>query len=566
MDGSPLPRRYTDVELIGEGGFGRVYRARDTNFNRWVAAKVAIQSRDATPDIDAFVLEARRAASLEHPNIIGVYDLDFHEDHLFLTMQFASGGTLDDVLQMSGAIDPVSVGRMISQAAAGLGYAHDEGLVHRDVKPSNLLIDSHGAVKVSDFGLVREVNRSTTHFGGTVAYMAPEQWTEAKKPTPAADVFALAVTAYELLTGARHGGFSTLASGDPPPRVSAVRTEISPEVDDVLDRALELKRLERTDDVRIFASALRDALNDVAPRITVIRVGPETPDEPAPVVAPRVARSVAGVKWSGAAKSSAAAKAIKIATIEDGVAEIVQGLDRDEAIAFLDDLGDRSDRSTIGIDFAFSLPGWYMREEGFASGPDAWAAMSSLAKTNGSESQWPREELGFPFWGANIRQRPDLPRRDMWFRHTEEHTRSETGMPPQSVFRLSGQGSVGSQSVRGMPYLTDLSDAGWSIWPFEEPGAHNVVEVFPSAYRVLVQYQWLNAFNDPHSERTLISLMDAELDLDASVRDELESEGRVVSALLAAWLLWREPDQLPDLSEDANAQLEGRIWLPSVGL
>jgi hypothetical protein len=271
---------------------------------------------------------------------------------------------------------------------------------------------------------------------------------------------------------------------------------------------------------------------------------------------------VAGIKWSGAAKSRSAARAIKIATIEDGVAEIIDGLDRSETVDFINALGDRSGQATVGIDFGFGLPAWYCREGGFDKASDVWAYMAQLAETHGDESQWPREHLGFPFWGPNIRPRPNLSRRDMWFRSTEEIVRNTTGMPPQSTFRLAGQGSIGSQSVRGMPHLLDLRDHGWSIWPFDEPDRKTVVEVFPSAYRVVAQTKWLKSY----AEADLISLMDSELDLDSSVRYELEREGRVVSALLAAWLIWRDTEPLPDLSDDGLAQIEGRIWLPSSDL
>ncbi len=578
MDGSPLPRRYTDVELIGQGGFGRVYRARDTNFNRLIAAKVAIHARDETPDADAFVLEARRAARLEHPNIIGVYDLDFHQDHLYLTMQYAPGGTLDDVLKREGPLAPERVALMINEAAAGLAFAHGEGLVHRDVKPSNLLVDVHGTIKVSDFGLVREVDRSTTQFAGTMAYMAPEQLTEGKYPTPAADVFALAVTAYELLTGSRHGGFSSLASGDPPPRVSSIRKEISPEVDVVLDRALEWNRLERIADVLTFAADLDRVLQGAPhvkePTVWVPEVKPDSGSSSDLLLSGGARRTgaealqmiaqwtTAGVKWSGAASSRDAAKAIRIAIIEDGRARVAEGLDREAATGLIDELGETSERTLVGMDFCFGRPAWHMREEGYGHAADLWADLATLEERRGRESQWPREDLGFPYWGPQIRPRPDLLNKDDWFRETERQVRDITGEAGMSAFQLSGAGTVGSQSARGAGRLLELQGKGWSIWPFDPPSDHTIVEVFPKAYRSLVVGSQLSL--DPSARRDVtLSAMNRELHMDPEVLRTLEEDLAALDAMLAAWLLWREDPMLPDLSGDATAMVEGQIWLPS---
>jgi tRNA A-37 threonylcarbamoyl transferase component Bud32 len=581
MDGSPLPERYVNVELIGEGGFGRVYRARDNNLARTIAAKVGYQRRDETPDIDGFVSEARTAAELAHENIVAVYDLAFFDEHLYLTMEYAPGGTLDDALASGARFEIDDALRYIDETAAGLNHAHQMGVIHRDVKPSNLLLSSRGVVKVADFGLAREADRSTTHLAGTFAYMAPEQWREGKNLTAATDVFALAVTAYELLTGTRHGGFSSLLDEeDRPPPVSRLLPGVSKDVDVVLARGMALNRNERIADVNEFAADLRQAV-ERSVGSTHVRERQEnrgaarehTPSPLGPaqtslfVGTPGAATEIGhswflGVKWSGAAKAADAAKAMWVAVVREGVlVDLVPGLDRHRMTDFIDQGRGHSGSALVGIDFGFSVPAWYLESQGIPDAPALWSRMASLQDSRGETTQWPRE-LDEPFWGPLIRTKPALAPGATWFRATEETARAMTGAVPKSVFQLSGAGSVGGQSVRGMPHLARLRDLGWSIWPFDAPGHYSIVEVFPRALWQALSPTGGHADAQEMRETIIDDLWPEFFAGDRARFETLQSEQAAFEAAFTAWSLWRAGGRLPDLSGDRTAQLEGRIWLP----
>lgn len=580
MDGSPLPERYVDVELIGEGGFGRVYRARDCNLARTVAAKVGYQRRDETPDLDGFISEARTAAELAHENIVAVYDLAFFDEHLYLTMEYAPGGTLDDVLASGEPIDLNAALHYIDQAAAGLDHAHQMGVIHRDVKPSNLLLSARGVVKVADFGLAREAYRSTTHLAGTPAYMAPEQWREGKDLGATADVFALAVTAYELLTGTRHGGFTTLLDeDDQPPPVSQVVPDLGQSVDEVLARGMALRKSERTHSAMQFAAELRKAAEG-SKRPARARKVPTSADHArraAPVSAPEQASLLAdmpdpsldvtdgwylGVKWSGAAKPSDAAKAMWVAVVREGVlVDLRSGLDRHQMTDYIDQGRGRGGAVRAGIDFGFSVPAWYLDAHGLHDAPALWSLMATLQDSRGEATQWPRE-LDEPFWGPLIRTKPSLPQGATWFRATEETARAMTGAVPKSVFQLSGAGSVGGQSVRGMPHLARLRNLGWSIWPFDPPGRYSIVEVFPRALWQAVSPTGGHADAQEMRESIANDLWPEFFAGDQTRFTTMRSEQAAFEAAFTAWSLWRSGGRLPDLSDDRTAQREGRIWLP----
>ena len=581
MNGPPLPERYVDVELIGEGGFGRVYRAEDRNLARTIAAKVGYQRRDETPDLDGFISEARTAAELAHENIVAVYDLDFFDEHLYLTMEYAPGGTLEDVLASGAPVDLKDALRYIDEAAAGLGHAHQMGIVHRDVKPSNLLLSGRGVVKVADFGLAREAYRSTTHVAGTPAYMAPEQWREGKDLGATADVFALAVTAYELLTGSRHGGFSTLLDEDvQPPPVSQVVPDLGQSVDEVLARGMALRKSERIPSAREFAAKLREAAEGTTRPVRARRTPPDAGrarPKPPPASAPHQASLLTampdpspevtggwylGVKWSGAAKPSDAAKAMWVAVVRDGVlVDLRSGLDRNRMSDFIDQGRARSGVVRTGIDFGFSVPAWYLDVHGLHDAPALWGLMSSLQDSRGETTQWQRE-LDEPFWGPLIRTKPALPPGATWFRSTEETARAMTGAVPKSVFQLSGAGSVGGQSVRGMPHLARLRNLGWSIWPFDPPGQYSIVEVFPRALWQAVSHTGGHADAQEMRESIASDLWPDFFTGDRARFNTVHSEQAAFEAAFSAWSLWRSGGRLPDLSDDRTAQREGRIWLP----
>lgn len=199
-----LGDRYEMREVIGRGGMGVVYLARDMRLDRLVAVKRTLKADDR--GIKRFIREARSAAKLNHENIVTVYDAGEDEDGPWITMEFIPGGlTLKDRVEDHGPLsesEVISIGISLCRA---LAYAHRAGLIHRDVKPGNVLFTREGTSKLSDFGLVREGNESDlsmTGFGmGTKEYAAPEQLKDAKSVDHRADIYGLGATLYFLLTG-----------------------------------------------------------------------------------------------------------------------------------------------------------------------------------------------------------------------------------------------------------------------------------------------------------------------------------------------------------------------------
>jgi serine/threonine protein kinase len=192
---------------IGTGGFGVVYRAFDTNLERSVAIKM-LPPRIAKAGqgiLDRFLREARSAAKLAHPNIVTIHQICPYKDTYYIVMELVDGGALHEYLAAQKRFAPAEATRIIRAAAEGLGHAHRRGIIHRDVKPGNIMMTHDGQVKVSDFGLARDVLQGhdivgAGHSLGTPRYMAPEQ-ARGEEPTGSSDLYSLAATFYALLTG-----------------------------------------------------------------------------------------------------------------------------------------------------------------------------------------------------------------------------------------------------------------------------------------------------------------------------------------------------------------------------
>ncbi len=215
---------YRIVRELGRGAMGAVYLARQVSLDRNVALKV-IQSRLASNPtfIARFTREAYAAAQLSHHNVVQIYDMGCERDTYYFSMEFVEGESLGSLVQRSGKLDGDTAVRYILQAARGLKFAHDQGLVHRDIKPDNLLLNKHGVVKLADLGLVKAVGRAdeppdpsspsdslekmraditeANIAMGTPAYMAPEQAEDASRVDHRADIYSLGCTLYVLLTG-----------------------------------------------------------------------------------------------------------------------------------------------------------------------------------------------------------------------------------------------------------------------------------------------------------------------------------------------------------------------------
>ena len=266
LEGALLDGRYRVATKIATGGTSTVYRGLDTRLDRPVALKV-MDSRYAGDQqfLTRFQLEARSVARLKDPGLVAVYDQGLDARHPFLVMELVEGGTLRELLAERGPMPPHAVAAVLRPVLGGLAAAHRAGLVHRDVKPENVLISDEGDVKIVDFGLVRAVAEagitSTSVILGTAAYLSPEQVRDGSA-SPRSDVYAAGIVAYELLTG------QTPFSGDTSlsvayqrldtdvPAPSSVINGVPARFDELVERATARDPAERYADAQDMAAEL----------------------------------------------------------------------------------------------------------------------------------------------------------------------------------------------------------------------------------------------------------------------------------------------------------------------
>jgi eukaryotic-like serine/threonine-protein kinase len=291
-----LPDRYRVVRRLAGGGMATVWEAEDRLLGRRVAVKVLAEH--LAEDVGArerFQREARAAAKVsDHPNVVTIYDVGEADGRPFIVMELLRGGTVAQHLRerRPGRAEALS---WLSQAAQAIDDAHDRGLVHRDIKPGNLLLDGRGRLAVADFGIARLAHDQTvTTTGqvlGTAAYLAPEQ-ARGEPATPASDRYALAVVAFELLTGRRPFTAEHFAAqarqhiDDAPPPASAVRPELPAAVDAALGRGLAKEPRGRWPTASGMVRALEAALPNARAATIRTRAVPR-PAPPPPVPARR---------------------------------------------------------------------------------------------------------------------------------------------------------------------------------------------------------------------------------------------------------------------------------------
>ncbi len=199
--------QYEVLELLGQGGMGIVYKAKQSNLDRTVALKVILGGLHAPPDnLQRFRTEAEAVARLQHPNVVQIYEVGEHEGHSYFSLEYVEGGTLADKIRTT-SLTCREATNLVQTLASAMHVVHDHGLIHRDLKPANVLLTKSGEPKITDFGLVKQLNvqATKTQTGtvmGTPSYMAPEQARgQTKAIGPATDVYALGAILYELLTG-----------------------------------------------------------------------------------------------------------------------------------------------------------------------------------------------------------------------------------------------------------------------------------------------------------------------------------------------------------------------------
>ncbi|KPI20274.1 serine/threonine protein kinase, partial [Actinobacteria bacterium OK074] len=198
--------RYRLDATIGRGAMGEVWRAYDETLGRPVAVKLMLAQHSDATAIARFRLEAQTAGRLNHPQVVGVLDFGEQEGRLYLVMELVNGDSLSALLNASGRLRAEDVADVAAQAAAGLAVAHEQGVVHRDIKPGNLLLDADGTLKIGDFGIARFMDdpggalTATGQIVGTSLYLAPER-ALGKTAGPPSDVYSLGCVLYQLLTG-----------------------------------------------------------------------------------------------------------------------------------------------------------------------------------------------------------------------------------------------------------------------------------------------------------------------------------------------------------------------------
>ena len=247
---------------LGRGGMAVVYRAFDTQLEREVALKVIGTEFANRPDfVHRFEREAKTIARLDHPNIIPLYDYGRDGDTVYFVTRLLSGGSLQD--RLGQPLSPADTANIVAQIADALDYAHAQGVVHRDVKPSNILFDSHGRAILTDFGIVKLVDSATAKTAdvlGTPVYMSPEQ-VRSEELDGRSDQYSLAVVLYEMLTGRRLFDGQLLQVvyahlNTPPPDPRALNPQITQPVVNILNTALAKSPTQRYPSLTAFARAL----------------------------------------------------------------------------------------------------------------------------------------------------------------------------------------------------------------------------------------------------------------------------------------------------------------------
>jgi eukaryotic-like serine/threonine-protein kinase len=249
MVGEVLSDRYELEELVGTGGMSSVFRAHDRLLDRKVALKILHQQyTDDAEYVERFRHEARAVATLSHPNIVTVIDRGEHGDRQFIVFEYVDGENLKQLINRRGPAPVSTALELVVQVSRGLSFAHQQGFVHRDVKPQNVLLNGNGQAKVTDFGIARslDVQHGMTQTGtvlGTSDYIAPEQ-AQGRRVDEHTDIYSLGVVLYELLTtevpfpGENFVAVAMRHINEPPPPIRDRRPDVSPRLEAAVHKAM----------------------------------------------------------------------------------------------------------------------------------------------------------------------------------------------------------------------------------------------------------------------------------------------------------------------------------------
>jgi serine/threonine-protein kinase len=270
MIGQLLAGRYELQDVAGSGGMSSVYKARDTVLERMVAIKILHEHFSDDPEyVERFRREARALAQLNHPNIVTVIDRGEFEGRQFIVFEHVHGENLKELVDREGQLPVDEALAIVHQVARGLAFAHEHGIVHRDVKPHNILIDEDGVAKVTDFGIARSLEPADglTETGtllGTSEYIAPEQ-ASGNRVDERSDQYSLAAVLYELLTGEPpYTGDNFMAVAmkhiqEPVPSVRDARPDVPPRLDAIITRAMAKRPEDRFPSTEAMMAALEAA-------------------------------------------------------------------------------------------------------------------------------------------------------------------------------------------------------------------------------------------------------------------------------------------------------------------
>jgi len=288
MVGEVLSDRYEVEELVGTGGMSSVYRAHDRLLDRKVALKVLHQHYSEDEDyVERFRREARAVAALSHPNIVTVIDRGEHAGRQFIVFEYIDGENLKALIQRRGPAPVTTALELAMQIARGLSFAHQQGLVHRDVKPQNILLNGDGQAKVTDFGIARslDVQHGMTQTGtvlGTSDYIAPEQ-AQGQRVDEHTDVYSLGVVLYEMLTnevpfpGENFVAVAMRHINEEPPSIRDKRPDVTPR----LEAAVQCAMAKRPEDrFQTMADFCRELEADLAEAQGATVVAPALPGRP----------------------------------------------------------------------------------------------------------------------------------------------------------------------------------------------------------------------------------------------------------------------------------------------
>ena len=278
MIGKSLKNRYFITSLIQEGGMSFVYLAEDIINKKQVAVKIMKDETFSDPlNVARFQREARACASLRHTNIVEIYDIDEYKGKPYIVMEYVESKSLKDLLITRGTFSPLEACDIIYQLADALMHAHEHGVIHRDIKPQNVMMQYDGGVKLLDFGIatINDAPNITQKdmVIGSVHYMAPEVL-KGKGASPKSDIYALGITFFELLSGKQPFNDSQAVNiamkqiEEPLPSIHKIRNDVNVKIEKIINKACQKNPDSRYQSMKAFKHDLQDVM-----RVNITNVG-----------------------------------------------------------------------------------------------------------------------------------------------------------------------------------------------------------------------------------------------------------------------------------------------------